>query len=999
MPKKVITLFIFFKSIFYTAYTQTDNNSFLYVFTTNESAKPLANGKSNNSELNSILELYNVTKYFQSFPNAKTAELNNIFSIYTNGNIGNLKTALFNSSLFYRIDIGNFYTTEAICNNPIITNDSISNNWLVDDWAIHMIEGPCAYSVTTGSPNIKIGIVDTEFDLNHEDLSSQVQSVWGVQNTGCHHGTIVTGCAAAATNNGKGIMGIGYNSKIKAYCVGNGCSGDPWPGIWQAYLDGCKIINVSWSGIGSYPSFLAVQEIVSNGTVLVTSAGNSTASTAHSIYANIPGVINVSSVNKNNSNGPTGHAQNQWVDLCAPGFAISSTYNPNLSGGNKYGGGWGTSFAAPYVSGTAALIFAVNPCLRPTDVESIIKATTDSIADGNQFLGLLGTGRLNSYKAVLLAQTYGNTIPLITSNTTWITDKYIKGDVTIDGGSTLTINNGAKIFFENDAKIIVKPNAKLIIDSATLTSNCFWQGIEVWGNSSQHQYTYSGNQLYQGFVELKNGALIENAAFAIFLGKPDDWLNIYTGGIVQADSAIFRNNKRDIAFLKYKNFNPQNPLQKRGNLSFFRKTRFETTANLNNGSFPSNHVTMWNVDGVRFYGCTLEINNGVLSDEVKQQLLADYQTYDQLLNQYKGFYTSLIDGGNTALMKQAVENSGTSEIWQLRQKLLGESPYLSKEVLKESSDKTNVLPDAVIFEIFAANPDGVKDEKLMKYLSEKVKPLPEWMIELLQNGSNQTTPRTFLEAAISNTKAQRDRTITYLVQDMISKQQENEEIDHPQLRSWLAAYQTPHGDYQIVDDYFETGNYSAALSILSTIPTVYSLNEKEAEEFTGLQSLFNVLSTVHSTNRNIFLLNENERSAIQNLADNGEGIAKVRACNILSFVYGTECNYNLKLPEANHFFKTDNAPAGKDNPLLPFINAFPNPAKDYIEFSYNLPVGAMEGALSITDLKGMVIHKQQLTAKYGQIAIDTRQWQQGAYLYILSANGKMVANHKFVLVK
>ncbi|HRP39253.1 MAG TPA: T9SS type A sorting domain-containing protein, partial [Chitinophagales bacterium] len=902
---------------------------------------------------------------------------------------------------------------------------------------------------------------------------------------------------------------------------------------------------------------------------------------------------------------------------------------------------------------------------------------------------------------------YG-TIPYqVTTSEIWDFRVKFYQDIIVKAGSTLTIS--CEVQMVPGAKIIVEPNAKLIIDGGVITSSTsyscsgLWQGIEVWGNSSQHQYTYSGNQLYQGFVEVKNGAVIENAATAIFLGKPDDWQNIYTGGIVQADSAIFRNNKRDIAFLKYKNFNPQNPLQKRGNLSFFRKTRFETTANLNDGSFPSNHVTMWNVDGVRFYGCTfentntnitslsqlgngiytedanfivsgcdwkinctfgfccgyapnifrnlntgiwakrvagvsynynidknnfinclysinnegvdnaiitrnnltigkprfaawwttginfntgtgyrieentitrdslpntmsigtwltstgmnnnqvyknsftnitlsnyayqrnrgldlstglysglaylcnthnasgtndiyiygddpvnhgirqyqgklnntnnsvtapagnvftrsgansesdianvntpnityfyygpdslsnaqypfyvtpnrvtrvelqventckssftlgggfgkngtvteLEINNGALSNEVKQQLLADYQTYNQLLNQYKGLYNSLIDGGNTAVMKQDIENSGTSEIWQLRQKLLGESPYLSKEVLKESSDKTNVLPDAVIYEIFAANPDGIKDEKLMKYLSEKVKPLPEWMIELLRNGSNQATSRTFLETAISNTKAQRDRTITYLVQDMISKQEENEEIDHPQLRSWLAAYQTPHGDYQIVDDYFETGNYSAGLSILSTIPTIYSLNEKEAEEFNGLQSLFNVLSTVYSTNRNIFLLNENERSAIQNLADNGEGIAKVRACNILSFVYGTECNYNLKLPEANHFFKTDNAPAGKDNPLLPFINAFPNPAKDYIEFSYNLPVGAMEGALSITDLKGMVIHKQQLTAKYGQIAIDTRQWQQGAYLYILSANGKMVANHKFVLIK
>lgn len=888
----------------------------------------------------------------------------------------------------------------------------------------------------------------------------------------------------------------------------------------------------------------------------------------------------------------------------------------------------------------------------------------------------------------------------------WNNDMEIYQHIIVKAGSTLTIT--CKLGLSENAKIIVEQNARLIIDGGYLTSsvgckNAFWQGIEVWGNSAQHQYTYGSNQLYQGFVELKNGAVIENANTAIWLGKADDWQMLNTGGIVQAyGNSVFRNNKRDVAFLKYQNFNPSNPAQKRGNLSYFRNCKFETTASLNDGSLPTHHVTMWNVDGVRFYGCTfensnpnattlaqlgngiytedahfvvtgcdwnvpciymqccspapnifkhlnygirtkqvsgtqynynvdnntfdncfvnvynegvnnaiitrnnhtigkprfgsiygagvefntgsgyrieennftgdpnpnvwfsvgtwitntgmnnnqvykntfsnlnlgnyayqrnrgydgtsglysglaflcnthtaiswydiyvygsdplndgirqyqgklnlanndvtasagntfshtgtnadsdisntntpnftyfydgmplltnpkypyyvtpnritrvtaptantcasnfslggfgknneqaLELNNGNLTGETKQQLVLDYQTYDNILKQYKRLYTSLVDGGNTHGLMQTVENSFPAETWQLRQTLLGKSPYLSKKILEESSEKTTVLPEAIIYEILAANPDGLKDEELLKHLSEKINPLPAWMIELLREGSSQITPRTFLEAAILNSKAQRDQIISYLVHDIISKRGENEEMNHEELRSWLAAYQTPHGDYQIVDDYFETGNYSAGLAILSTIPSIYKLNQTELLEYNGLQSLFNVLAGVKASKRNIFLLNGSERNTVQDLADNGEGIAKVRACNLLGFVYGTECDYDKVFPQEKQYFKTEKIPAGKDNPLLPSINVFPNPAKDYVEFGYNLPSGALEGTLSITDIKGVVVHRQQLSTKYGQIAIDTREWQQGTYLYALTANGKSVFNQKFVLIK
>lgn len=899
-----------------------------------------------------------------------------------------------------------------------------------------------------------------------------------------------------------------------------------------------------------------------------------------------------------------------------------------------------------------------------------------------------------------------SSVTSLTVNTTWNTSQTINSDVVIEPSVTLTINNGAVINFQNNSHLVVKPSAKLIIDNATLTttSNTLWQGIKVLGISTQHQYP-AGAPTYQGYIELKNGAVIENSINAISTWD-ESCMTSSTGGVIVAQNSIFRNNKRDVEFLKYQNFNPSNPSQLRANLSYFRNCQFVTSANLKGGVNPNSHITMWNVDGIRFYGCTFEntnpsaasnetlgtgiytedanflvsacdwglvgtcapgiccypapnvfrnlycgiwtkrlggtlynysvdknsfincstgiyneavdnailtrnnftigkprfalwwttgiafnagtnfrieenimvrdalpntfsigtwlgttgmnnnqaylnsftnlnignyaylrnrgynaailtytglgylcnkhytlanndisiygtdpindgvrqhqgalngtgngasksagniftrsgvsaesdianpntpsityyydgsalltnpkypfyvtagnkvartfistantcpsnfsgggsgknseesgmaINDGKLSASTKQELIAQFDEHGIALTQSKSLYLSMLDGGNTNQLKAEVENSSQSETWQLRQNLLGKSPYLSKEVLKESSDKTNVLPDAVLFEILSANPDAVKDEELVKHLSEKINPLPEWMIELLKNSSDQITSRTILESNISYHKSQQDLIASFLIQDILTKREDGEEMNHQELRSWLATYKSAGGDYQIVDDFFETGDYSSGLSLLSTVPGTYKLNEKEQKEFEGMSSLFNTLSNVHSSGRNIRNLTESEINSIQDIADNGEGIAKVRACNLISSVTGVECNYNFRLPEeSNQSFKTDKQIAPKKNPLLPSINVFPNPAKDYVEFSFTLPISADEGTLTISNVTGVIVHQQQLNSKYGQVAVDTREWSQGTYAYSLTSNGKTVSNQKFVIAK
>ena len=95
-------------------------------------------------------------------------------------------------------------------------------------------------------------------------------------------------------------------------------------------------------------------------------------------------------------------------DLVAPGAFVNTTL---IDG--KYNFTSGTSFAAPHVTGAAALLLQKEPDLEPNDIKSILTTTSDSVSDayGNKFpLEFAGTGRLNLTKAfnanLIISPTY-----------------------------------------------------------------------------------------------------------------------------------------------------------------------------------------------------------------------------------------------------------------------------------------------------------------------------------------------------------------------------------------------------------------------------------------------------------------------------------------------------------------------------------------------------------------------------------------------------------------
>ncbi len=186
------------------------------------------------------------------------------------------------------------------------------------------------------------------------------------------------------------------------------------------------------------------------------------------------------------------------------------------------------------------------------------------------------------------------------------TRKYYQ-TVVVDSGVTLTIT--CRVEMAPSAKLIVRPGGKLIVDGGTLTSACpgeLWQGIEVVGDRTKRQIAQ-----YQGTVELRNGAVIENALCGIRTGLREDTEYFTTGGIIKADSAHFVNNCKAVAFYPYTNILPNGNAA--SNVSHFRNCEFRVDNGnhfVSNGFDPNDHVTLWDVWDIKFKGCTFTNQTG-----------------------------------------------------------------------------------------------------------------------------------------------------------------------------------------------------------------------------------------------------------------------------------------------------------------------------------------------------------------------------------------------------
>lgn len=220
------------------------------------------------------------------------------------------------------------------------------------------------------------------------------------------HGTQTASLIGADTNNGQGMASVGRNVMLLPVRVLGPCGGHDSDiiaaSLWAAGLSArpttnphpAKILNLSLGGSGACGAAYsdAMQQLTQAGVVVVAAAGND-AGLAVNAPANCPGVIAVSGVRHVGTKvgysnvgpevaltAPAGNCVNIHGRCLYPIITALNTgqTQPILSAeGHSYTNslnpGLGTSFAAPLVAGTAALMLSINPKLTPAEIKTLLQ--------------------------------------------------------------------------------------------------------------------------------------------------------------------------------------------------------------------------------------------------------------------------------------------------------------------------------------------------------------------------------------------------------------------------------------------------------------------------------------------------------------------------------------------------------------------------------------------------------------------------------------------------
>ena len=299
-----------------------------------------------------------------------------------------------------------------------------------EQWSLQKIGAPAAWSATTGA-GVRIGVVDTGVDLEHEDLAGKV-----VAHTSCvgaagdpakcsgsgqdeqGHGTHVAGIAAAWKDNHIGIAGVAPDAELVVAKVlsaaGSGTTEDINAGIRWVVDHGARVVNLS---LGD-PNFLitslngtALSEGIdyawSHGAIPVLASGNTNPLGLGLLGSSDYGTLNAVVVGATGPSdevapysSPLGNAK--WAIMAPGGIGGGTPARDILSSiwkqgqRNQYAALAGTSMAAPHVAGALALLLSQGYGPQPA-VDRLLGTANGTVSCGLNSSSCVG--RLDVAKA------------------------------------------------------------------------------------------------------------------------------------------------------------------------------------------------------------------------------------------------------------------------------------------------------------------------------------------------------------------------------------------------------------------------------------------------------------------------------------------------------------------------------------------------------------------------------------------------------------------------
>ena len=347
-------------------------------------------------------------------------------------------------------------------------------------------------------------------DVNGWDFANDVNQVCTQQTINEEqHGTHIAGIIASMMDNNEGTVGVAPKAKIlplKVFTGGQAYTSDIIEAIEYAANMGAKIINCSW---GTTYENTALQEVIEakSDTLFICAAGNSGVNIdTNPVYPAGYVCDNIITVASVNSAGNLSYASNYGdnsVDVAAPGVEIISTLP-----GNTYGIKSGTSMAAAFVSGEAALLFGEFLDIAGTIVKENIMSSSDKLSS---LTGKVYEGNKINISNAIFRDVQHNTIQQPSINPSPIIS-------TTSGGIDFTTYEDGALYSTSEASTSVFSVPAAGIDgqvNATIYGNTYTNllGEKGSGNSIEGIYSDAVLSTDGNFITLtrNNTASYQNA--------------------------------------------------------------------------------------------------------------------------------------------------------------------------------------------------------------------------------------------------------------------------------------------------------------------------------------------------------------------------------------------------------------------------------------------------------------------------------------------------------
>jgi hypothetical protein len=341
----------------------------------------------------------------------------------------------------------------------------------------------------TGDGAVIVAIIDDSFRTDHPDLAANFIAGYNFENNNTDvspvefegHGTPVAGALGAIGNNATGVAGAAWNVKLMPlkfdFDVASHIAA-----IEFAAAHGADIVNASFSGPGFDPTEQeAIQALADQGILYVGSAGNDDSNTDFarlSYPANLdaPNIVAVAATSRQDAIADFSQYGALTTDVAAPGVQIVTTvdsagYNtptPNCAYGGSCGAS-GTSFAAPYIAGVAALL---KSHVVPTPGFMEMKARLIEGADpGDEVFLRTAAGRVNAANSLDLTPRPSLVIDAID----WVDD-----NGRLDPGETLAVDITLRNLWRDAAGI----TATLAADNGVAVDPAPVAFADIPGNST-----------------------------------------------------------------------------------------------------------------------------------------------------------------------------------------------------------------------------------------------------------------------------------------------------------------------------------------------------------------------------------------------------------------------------------------------------------------------------------------------------------------------------------